>query len=145
MAKKSRKIQSQTTPGHRMQIRSWLAELVLWRANRGRLPPYFWRNTKWKWKYTNEVKAASKFIKKYGEATVTKIVCFNKKLTTLTSYGELEFLLQAEEARLKRLAAPKDTTILIDEAPVVLEDLREPRIVSKKKGLFERLDEHDRQ
>ncbi len=134
------KIQSLTTPGHKMLARSWISELVMWRANFGHLPPYFWRQTKWKWRYTNEVKAASKFIKKYGESTVVKIVCANKKLQTLASYGELEFLLQAEQDRLKRLATPKDNTPVIDKVRAPIEDLRGPRSINTKKGLFEKLD-----
>ena len=93
MAKTGKKIASRTTPGHNMQARSWITELVMLRSNMGQLPPYFWREPKWKWRYTNEVKAASKFIKRYGESTVVKIVCANRQLATLASYGELEFLL----------------------------------------------------
>lgn len=123
-----------------MQPRSWIAELVMLRAG-GRLPPYFWRDTKWKWKYTHEVKAASKFIKAYGESTVVKIVIANKKLTTLTSYGELEYLLQNEADRLRRLALPKDTSPLRDEVCVKGEDLRTPRPFVRKLTLLEKLDE----
>jgi hypothetical protein len=143
MARKISKIASSTTPGHRMFVRSWLAELIMRRSFAGRLPPYFWRETKWKWRYTNEVKAISKFIKKFGEDMVLKIVCENKKLKTAASYGELEYLLQEEEAKLKRLALPKDTSPVINEAPASHVDLREPRVVSKKKGLFERLNDFE--
>lgn len=139
MAKRSKKIESQTTPGHKMLPRSWVAELVMWRANRGKLPPYFWRNQKWKWKYGQEVRAATKFVKKYGEDAVVRVVCANKKLITLSSYGDIEFLLQQEEERLRRLSLPKDTTPLAEEVHEPLEDLREPRSVSRKVGLFEKL------
>ena len=137
----AKKVNSTSTPGHKMFIRSWLAELVMTRANRGRpLKPYFWRDTRWKWRYTNEVKAASKFIKKYGEALVVRVVC-DHKINTFTDYGNLEFLLQNEQARIDRLSIPKDLSKVENEDPGVVEDLREPRSFSIKKTLFERLAE----
>ena len=145
MAKRKQRVPSQTTPGHKMQVRSWLAELVMLRRHQGRLPPYFWRENKWKWRYTNEVKAASKFIKAYGEPTVTKVVCREKRLETLTSYGDLEFLLQAEQESLRQLALPKD----LSEAPPVVKtkgpDLRPTSPISQKKTLFDTLAEFEKE
>lgn len=137
----AKKVSSTSTPGHKMLVRSWLTELVMIRANKGHpLKPYFWRDPRWKWKYTNEVKAASKFIKKYGESLVVRIVCDNK-INTFTDYGNLEFLLQNEQARIDRLTIPKDLSQIENEAVEVVEDLREPRSFAIKKTLFERLAE----
>lgn len=138
--KKIKGVQSMTTPGHIMQLRSWLAELVMVRSSNGRLPEYFWRDTRWKWRYGNEVKAVSKFIKKYGEDVVVKVVCGNP-IKSFTDYAELEFLLQKEAEAKKRLASPKDTTPVTNEERRDLPDLREPRSVVSKKTLFERLAE----
>lgn len=142
MSKKKIKIQSLSTPGHNMFVRSWLAELVMTRANKGqKLKPYFWRDSRWKWKYTSEVKAVSKFIKKYGEAAVVKVVSENRKIFTFASYGEMEVLLQKEHGRIERLLLPKDNTEVTSEEPEVVTDLRGPRLSISKKGLFQRLAE----
>lgn len=138
MAKRTT-IKSSTTPNHRMNLRSWLAELVMIRANRGSLlPPFFWRDARWKWKYTNEVKAASKFIKKFGEALVVKVVADNP-VTTFSDYGNMEFLLQSELDILMRHMLPKDFSPVVDEDQEEIEDIRGPRIINKQKGLFSRL------
>lgn len=137
----ARKVKSATTPNHKMQLRSWLAELVMLRSNRGRpLPPYFWRDNRWKWAYTREVKAVSKFIKSYGENIVVSVAC-NKKIHTFTDYANLEFHLQNEQASVERLARPKDLGEVMNEDAGVVEDLREPRSFAIKKTLFERLAE----
>jgi hypothetical protein len=140
MPKKIKSIQSLTTPNHHMQLRSWLAELVMVRSTNGRLPEYFWRDTRWKWRYGNEVKAVTKFIKKYGESVVVKVVC-NNPVKSFTDYAELEFLLQKEYEAKQRLAIPKDTTPVMNEERRDLTDLREPRSVVSRKNLFERLSE----
>lgn len=137
MAKKTRKIESLTTPGFQMQARSWIAELVVYRANNGNLPPKFWQQQKWKWRYANEVKAATKFIKSYGESTVLRVVLENKNLTTLSSYGDIEYLLQVEQEKLERLKTPKDTSDNVLETRVVGTDLRESNSFKPKPGLFE--------
>lgn len=141
MPKKIKSVQSMTTPGHMMQLRSWLAELAMVRSTNGRLPEFFWRDTRWKWRYANEVKAVSKFLKKYGEDVVVKVVCGNKTIKSFTDYAELEFLLQKEAEVKQRLASPKDTTPVKNEERRDTIDLREPRSVVSKKKLFERLAE----
>lgn len=132
---------SLTTPGHKMQERSALAELVMLRSYL-RLPPYFWRDSRWKWKYTQEVKAISKFIKKYGLDVVSKILRRNYISTVAKDYGNIEVLLQREMDSISRLAMTKDTTEVKAETLPEVEDLRgaRPSFV-KKKTLFERLSE----
>jgi len=140
MAKKRKSL---TTPGHTMTLRNSLAELVLLRANQGKLPEYFWRDSRWKWDYGREVQAITKFIKKYGEEVVSKVITSNYVSTT-ADYGNLEFLCQQEMDRLARLYKPKDTTPVEAEVFEEVKDLREPRPSHFKKGLFERLDEIER-
>jgi len=137
------KVLSQTTDGHKMQLRSYIAELMLIRQyGVGSLRPYFWRHKFWKGLYTREVRAVSKFLKTYGPQAVVEVVN-NIKITSFTDYAQLEFFLQKEAARIQRLAAPKDTSKTKNEAYEV-EDLREPRFFIKKKGLFDKLDELER-
>ena len=134
-----RKELSNTTPGHKMLIRSWLAELVMLRQH-ATLPAYFWRDTRWKWNYMREVKAISKFIKNYGELAVVSIAC-DRHIKTFSNYGNIEFLLQNEKAKIERLNSLKDLSPIISEATQVTEDLREPRSFIIRKSLFERLEE----
>lgn len=141
MRKKNKTVQSSTTPGHKMQLRSWLVELVMLRASGGRLPPYFWKEQKWKWRYTNEIKAVSKFIKTYGELAVLNAVLNNRELSTFSSYGDIEFLLQKEDELVKKQLTPKDYTEVKPLAPLSDEDYREPVSFVKKKSLFDRLRE----
>jgi hypothetical protein len=124
-----------------MQFRCWVAEIVILRRFK-HLPPNFWREPKFKWIFMGEVKAATKFIKDYGQAAVELVVTNNKDLTTLSSYGDMEVLLQAEEARQKRLAAPKDTEPCRPILPTELKDLRDFKTTAKT-GLFERLNNLD--
>ena len=127
MAKKI-KVQSQTTNGHKMQLRSYIAELMLIRQfGLGSLHPYFWRHKYWKGLYMKEVRAVSKFLKSYGERAVVT-VANNVQINTFTNYAELEFFLQKESAGYT----------------YEVEDLREPRFFVRKKGLFEQLDEFER-
>jgi hypothetical protein len=136
---------SLTTPGHKMTLRNSLAELVLLRANHGKLPEYFWRDTRWKWAYAREVQAITKFIKKYGEDVVSKVILSNYVATT-ADYGNLEFLLQEQMDKLARLYKPKDTTPVKAEVDEKVPDLREPRPSSfKRKSIWERLDEIERE
>lgn len=137
-----KKVQSRTTPNHKMQLRSWLAELVMLRSNRGRpLPPFFWRDTRWKWKYTHEVKAISKFIKQYGDNIVASVITNNRKIITARDYATMEFNLQNAVAINQRLSSPKDTTPVKYEDFSNLKDLREKKNVVRKKTLFEKLKE----
>lgn len=131
---------STTTPGHNMQLRSWLAELVMLRANKGPLKPYFWRDVRWKWRYTNEVKAVSKYIKTYGEAVVVAVAA-DSKVNTFTDYARLEFLLQNEAAKYTRLPSIKDSSPVVDIVKITGVDLREQRNIKRKKSLFEKLSE----
>lgn len=143
MSKKELRINSSTTPGHKMLLRSWLAELAMTRSNRGSpLPAYFWRDGRWKWKYGQEVKAASKFIKKYGQAIVVSVVIDNC-INTFSDYGNMEFFLQREFDSICRMAAPKDNTVAEKEQKKEIVDIREPKIFPKKKGVFEKLSEFE--
>ncbi len=138
MAKKA-VFPSLTTPGHRMELKTWLVEIIMVRANKGvKLPAKFWSDSRWKWKFVNELKAVTKSIKRYGEGPIIRAV-YSRHLTTFTSYGELEVALQAEDERAKRLKAPKDLT---ESKPIEIEqlpDLRENKPAKKKAGLFDRL------
>ncbi len=132
------KIPSQTTPHHKMQLRSWLAELAMIRTF-GKLKPYFWRDSRWRGYYTREVRAVSKFIKSYGPKAIVVVAC-DPSIITFTNYAELEYFLQREHRKEVLRRQPKDfteTEYLKEET----EDLREPRIKTKSKGLFERLDD----
>jgi hypothetical protein len=134
------KVQSQTTAGHKMELRSFLAELMLIRQyGLQSLCPYFWRHKYWRGLYTVEVRAISKFLKSYGQEAVIAVIG-NIKINTFTNYAELEYFLQKIRAANNRLAKPKDTTKIINETCTV-EDLREPRFFVKSKGMFERIDE----
>lgn len=138
------KVQSQTTQGHKMQLRSYIAELMLVRQyGLSSLRPYFWRHKYWRGLYTKEVRAVSKFLKSYGPRAVVT-VANNVQINTFTNYAELEFFLQKEAARDNRLAQPKDTSDIRNETCEV-EDLREPRFFIKKKGLFEKLNEFEKE
>ena len=137
------KVLSQTTDGHKMQLRSYIAELMLVRQyGLTSLRPYFWRHKYWKGLYTKEVRAVSKFLKNYGPKAVVT-VANNVQINTFTDYAQLEFFLQKESARDSRLAQPKDTSEIKNETREVV-DLREPRFSIRKKGLFEKLDEFER-
>lgn len=112
------------------------------RANHGqRLSPKFWQQTKYKFRYRREIQACRKFIKKYGEPSVLYVAMHNH-ITTWTSYGNVEFLLQQRVEMFKRLATKKDTSPVKIEGTLPIIDLREDKIrAPKKKGLFDRLEE----
>lgn len=137
---KNLKIKSETTPNHNMQLRSYVAELMLIRQfGKHSLMPYFWRHPRFKGTYTREVRAISKFIKTYGPSAVVSVAC-DVGIRTFTNYAEIEFFIQKEAAKSKRLAVPKDVTEVYTESETY-EDLREPRVTQRKKGIFERLNE----
>lgn len=136
----AKSIQSLTTPNHKMQLRSWLAELVMTRAYVGQLSPYFWREQKWKWIYANEVKAATKFLKKFGESAVAKVLIDNRNIKSVAKYAEIEYLLQNEAERLVRLARPKDISPIEVSEPKNTIDLRDFSTKTKI-GLFDKLGE----
>jgi hypothetical protein len=138
------KFNSHSTPGHQMDISSWLVELAMTRKNLGiKLPPYFWREVKYKFAFMREIKAVKKFIKEYGEKAILEI-SIKEYLTTYTDYAQMQVFLQRIRERAERLALPKDTSEVKPE--VVFSggtDLREdkPAVAKKKLGLFERLSE----
>lgn len=137
------KVSSQTTAGHKMQLRSYIAELMLIRQYGIKsLSPYFWRHKYWKGLYTKEVRAVSKFLKSYGAKAVVAVAS-NIKITTFTDYAELEFFIQREATGLARLSKLKDTSEIKNETYEV-KDLREPRFSIRKKGLFEKLNEFEK-
>lgn len=131
------KVQSQTTPSHKMQVRSWLAELVMLRSI-GSLPAYFWRDSRWRGKYTSEVRAVSKFIKVGGELNLVKIA-EDRSIVTWTDYALVQYLLSREQEKFRKAMMPKDReppkTISYDDS-----DLREAKYSIKNKSTFEKLD-----
>lgn len=134
---KKPKYYSKTTKGHSMQFKCWVAEIVILRRCKY-LPAKFWNEPKYKWMFMGEVKAATKFIKQYGQEAVEHVVTTNKNLTTLSSYGDMEVLLQEEQARQRRLVAPKDTGPCNQILPTESIDLRDFTTTAHS-GLFERL------
>lgn len=142
MAKRKSKFNSLSTPGVRQDASNYLVELVFLRQNYGqRLPPKFWQQTKYKFRYRREIQACRKFIKKYGESVVLYIALHNPNISTWTDFGHIEFLLQQREEAKIRMAALKDNTpieILSEKTDI---DLRENKGPKKKGGLFERLKE----
>lgn len=103
------------------------------------LSPYFWRSKRWRGAYTREVRAISKFLKRYGEWAVVNLSC-DVRINTFANYADIEFFLQKEAAKSIRLRLPKDISEVICETSVG-KDLREPRNFIRQKGLFEKLDE----
>lgn len=136
MDKKAR-FNSLSTPGLKQDCSNYLVELVFLRKNDGKkLEPRFWTSTKYKFRFSNEIKACRKFIKKYGEAAVLHVAIHNY-ITTWTDFATLEVLLQNVVERKKRLAAPKD---LSEVAPTEKTSKRNFTF-TKQHGYFERLKE----
>ena len=131
------KVQSQTTPGHKMQVRSWLSELVMLRSQ-GALPSYFWRDSRWRGNYTSEVRAVSKFIKAGGELSLIKIA-ENRAIVTWTDYALVQYLLTQEMNRFKKAMLPKDRSP-VENFSYEDTDLRETKFQIKNKSTFEKLD-----
>ncbi len=137
------KVSSQTTTGHKMLLRSYIAELMLVRQyGLSSLRPYFWRHKYWSGLYTREVRAVSKFLKSYGPKAVVAVAS-DVKINTFTDYAQIEFFIQREAAKGLRLAQPKDTSEIKNETHEV-HDLRESRFSIRKKGLFEKLDDFEK-
>lgn len=132
-------VQSRTTPGHYMQLRSWLAELLCIRQF-GRLPPWFWRDVRYKFRYSNEIKSITKFLKVYGEPTVVTAILDNREITTLADYGKAEVFLQREQNIRNKRALAKDTSLPIKKDNAATEDLRDSKPQTHKLSLFEKLD-----
>ena len=146
MAKKKTaaiKFRSHSTPGHQMDLSSWLVELAMTRKNLGvKLPPYFWREVQYKFRFMNEIKAVKKFMKEFGEKAILEI-SLKEYITTYTDYAQMQVFLQQIKERAERLALPKDTSDVKPEVSVpVGPDFRDERPKPKKQvGLFERLKE----
>lgn len=146
MAKKksgTAKFNSLSTPGHQMDLSTWLVELALTKRNNGiKLPPRFWSMVQYKFHFMREIKAVKSFIKKYGEAAVLKVALKNH-LTTYSDYGQMEVFLQQIRESIERLRLPKDISEVKEE--IVFTggpDLRDEKpLVRKKIGLFDRLKE----
>jgi hypothetical protein len=138
------KFNSHSTPGHQMDLGTWLVELALTRRNCGvRLPARFWTMTQYKFLFMREIKAVKSFMKKYGEKAVLNMALKNY-LTTYTDYAQMEFHLQQTAESIARLALPKDTSPVVDDnAPKPTVDLRDGSwpVVKKKIGLFQALKE----
>jgi len=141
MGKRKAKFNSLSTPGQRQDLSNYLVELAFLRTNHGiKLPQHFWRQTRYKFRYTREIRGCRKFIKNYGEAAVL-FVASNNYITTWTDYAKLEVLLQKFDERLTRIRNPKDTTSVTGETYFKGEDLRQIKKPKLNKGLFEKLKE----
>jgi hypothetical protein len=136
----SAKFNSHSTPGHQMDLSAWLVEIAMTRQNQGiKLPPRFWTDTRWKFRFGREIQAVRKFIKEYGEKSLLQIVMKNYVLT-YTNYAEMQVFLQKTKESKARLAYPKDNSEVKSIEPNIGPDLREEKtVLLKKKGLFERL------
>lgn len=142
MVKRKSKFNSLSTPGARQDLSNYLVELAFLRSNNGiKLPPKFWRLTKYKFRYMREIKGCRKFIKLYGEE-VALHVAQNNYITTWTNYANLEVLFQKRMESFQRKMLPKDTTPVKPQSIYKGEDLRDFSISYRnKKGLFEKLEE----
>lgn len=139
-AKKSM-MDSICTPGMRVNIQTYLVELVMVRKNKGKLlPAKFWTELKYRGQFRREIMAVNKAIKEYGKYCVIRAI-LNNFIDTLTDYQNFTYLVQLEMERLKRLAVPKDTREAIEEKKIVGPDLREGMKAKQKRGLFSRLGE----
>lgn len=139
-AKKSM-MDSICTPGMRVNIQTYLVELVMVRRNKGKLlPSKFWTELKWRGQFRREIMAINKAIKEYGKYCVIRAI-LNNFIDTLTDYQKFVYLVQLEMERLKRLGAPKDTRAVKPENLIVGPDLREGMTATSKRGLFTRLGE----
>jgi hypothetical protein len=139
----AKKFPSHSTPGHEMDLGTWLVELALTRKNCGvKLPPRFWSLVQYKFAFMREIKAVKKFIKEYGEKAVLRIA-LREYLTTYTDYGQMEVFLQKIKESAERLALPKDTSEVKPESLTHTgPDLRDEKPkMQKKLGTFERLKE----
>lgn len=139
-AKKSM-MDSICTPGMRVNIQTYLVELVMVRRNKGKvLPAKFWTELKWRGQFRREIMAVNKAIKEYGKYCVIRAIS-NNFIDTLTDYQTFVYLVQLEMERLKRLATPKDNRLVEPENLIVGPDLREGMRAATKRGLFNRLGE----
>lgn len=141
MAKRKEKFVSLSTPGHKMDCANYLVELAFVRQNKGRkLPAFFWREQRYKWKYGREIQACKKFVKKYGEGIIL-LVALENYVDTWTDFAKVEFFLQKYQELKDLRRTPKDTTEVKEETVEVANDFRDFTPPPRKKGLFERLRE----
>lgn len=125
MAKKRRaRFDSVSTPGHKQDTAQYIVELNMMRKNRGPLPQYFWRQQRFKWNYSREIKAVKHFTKKYGESKALRIA-LQYPLVTWTKYADVEVHFQRLEELEKLRALPKDTSEVKKENEMEAEDLRD--------------------
>ena len=142
MAQRKSKFTSLSTPGHKQDCSNYLVELVLLRQNKGKkLPEFFWREQRFKWRYKKEIQACRKFIKKYGEPAVLSAAIDNVDLSSWSDFARVEFILQKIEEGRRLRALPKDSTGVVVETVKVADDYRDFIPPKSKLGLFDRLKE----
>lgn len=145
MKKKKARFNSLSTPGARQDVSNYLTELAFFRSNRQiKLPPKFWQQTKYKFRYRREIQAVRKFIKKYGEGRVLSVAISNY-IMTWTNYGSIEAKLQKIKEHEELRTSPKDFTPPTKEVFKSGPDLRAKhgimKITKGNKGLFQKLKE----
>jgi hypothetical protein len=140
--KRKSRFNSLSTPGMRQDTSNYLVGLVFLRSNRGiKMPPKFWSQTRYKFRYMREIKACRKFIKAYGEQAMLYVAKKNY-LTTFTDYAQMEVLLQKFKEGKDRTNADKDLSPIKSESRIQGKDLRDfVKPVPEKKGLFQKLEE----
>lgn len=142
MAKRKSKFTSISTPGHKHDCSNHLVELAFLRQNKGKkLPEFFWREQRYKWRYRKEIQACRKFIKKYGEPLVLWAAINDLRITSWQDFAHVEFILQKLEEKRTLRALPKDLTPVAPETVKVSEDYRDFEPAKSKLGLFDRLKE----
>lgn len=143
--KRKAKFNSLSTPNLKIDLSNYLVELAFLRSNRGiRLPAYYWRETKYKFRFKREIQAVRKFIKKYGESAVLK-VSINNYIDSYTDYAKIEFLLQKIQEHKELLLKPKDiSSVSKDFLPPKI-DLRDNHESKKRNvGVFEKISEYEK-
>jgi len=142
MKKNKSKFTSFSTPGHKQDCSNHLVELAFLRQNKGKkLPEFFWREQRYKWRYRKKVQGCRKFIKKYGEGAVLLAAINNLSIATWTDFAHVEFILQKTEERRRLKSLPKDETPVEPETVKVIEDYRDFEPAKPRLGLFDRLKE----
>lgn len=140
---KTPKFPSLTTPGARQDVSNYLVELAFLRENKGfPLPPKFWNEVKYKFRYKREIQACRRFIKTYGYEAILKIAKENY-ITTWTDFAQIEVMCQKIIAAQERLLLPKDKSAPTKDFTQTKEDYRGTVNIQPKKGLFDRLSELD--
>lgn len=140
--KRKSKFNSLSSPGVKQDLSNYLTELAFLRQNHGnKLPPKFWQQTRYKFRYRKEIMAVRRFIKNYGEPAVLRIALANH-IYSWTDFAKVEFLLQKDAEAKARAAEPKDTTSVGRDFIPEINDLRgHVASSSPRRGLFDRLKE----